>query len=230
MRQPGVVERPALLGDPHRPRAEVGRPAAAATSCSPSATVTPTAQPREPGQVDRGARERHGGVEGQRPRVQGCRGSEHREPVAAGGVGDELALAQRATGREHRDDVAQHVVRHREQQQVARPGDVRRLPQRYAGEQRGGPAPGRVRLGGRRDDLVPGPGRAAASTAPTRPAPTTPTRNRAGRVGLLISRTSRFGPADIRGVAAGAGTRRCVSGGSFVNLRSRTRRGNGPEV
>jgi hypothetical protein len=71
-------------------------------------------------------------------------------------VGDELAVTERTAGGQHRGDVAEHVVGHGEQQQVAGPGDVGGLGEGNAGEQRRGTVPGGVGLGRRRDDLVAG--------------------------------------------------------------------------
>ena len=57
---------------------------------------------------------------------------------------------------EHGHDVGEHVVRDREQQQVARAGDGGRLGDRDAGQQVGDPVAGGVGLAGGGHDLVAG--------------------------------------------------------------------------
>ena len=74
--------------------------------------------------------------------------------MAAAGVHDELALADRAARAQHRDDVGQHVVGDGQQQQVAGARDVGRLGDRDAGQQRVDAATRGVGLTGGGHDLV----------------------------------------------------------------------------
>ena len=86
------------------------------------------------------------------------------------------------------DHVGEHVVGDGEQQQVAGAGDGGGLVHVDAREQRLDAGAGGVGLAGDGDDLVARGAEAAARTAPTRPAPTTPIR-------VIVSSTFRSSPS-----------------------------------
>ena len=116
--------------------------------------MTPYTQPAQAGQVDVGAGEGHRRVHRDGAGAHGDGRGEHGQAVAAAGVHDDLALADRAGGAEHRGDVVEHVVGDRQQQHVAGAGDGGRLEDGYAGQQGRGAAAGGVGLAGDGDDLV----------------------------------------------------------------------------
>ena len=201
-----VVERAAVLGHPHGATAEVGdEPLGELALGVPGGDAEDAA--REAGQVDLGAGEGHRRVQRDHARTDGGGRLEDGEAVATGGVGDVLALADRAGRAEHRDHVGEHVVGDGEQQEVAGPGDVGGLREGYAGQQCRAALAGGVGLAGDGDDLVAraaeggGQGRADATGADG-----ADPQARAG-LGHLV-RTSRFSPAAPRW--GRLGTARCA--------------------
>ena len=178
VREARVVERAHLLGHPHRRAAEVGDERLDERALG---RLGGEAEDRagEPVEVDRRAGERHRRVHRGHPGADRAGRLEDGQAVPAGGVHDVLALVEGAAVGEHRDDVAEHVVGDGEQQQVAGAGHVGRLAARDPGQQLGHPAARGVGLARGGDDVVARRARSAAlRTAPTRPAPTTPTRMR----------------------------------------------------
>ena len=119
--EPCVVERAHLLGHPVGAATEVGDQRRGDLALGFGGGEAEDAA-LEAVEVDGGAGEGHGRVH--RDDVGADRGGrrEDGEAVAAGGVHDVLALADRAAGGQHGDDVVEHVVGDRQQEQVAGPG------------------------------------------------------------------------------------------------------------
>ena len=164
------------------------------SSRSASPAVTPKTQPARRGRSTSVPVKVIAGCSAIDARTHGGGRLEDGEAVATRGVGDVLALADRAGGAEHGDHVGEHVVGDGEQQQVAGPGDVGGLREGYAGQQRRDAPAGGVGLAGHGDDLVAraaeggGQGRADATGADG-----ADPQARAG-LGHLV-RTSRFSPS-----------------------------------
>ncbi len=134
MGQARVVERAHLLGHPHRAPAEVGDQALC-DGTLPLAGGQAEDAAGQPLQVHGGAGEGHRRVHGRDPGADRGGRLEDRQAVAARGVHDVLALADRARTHQRGDDVAEHVVGHRQQQQLALAGHRGRLGVGDAGEQ-----------------------------------------------------------------------------------------------
>ena len=95
-------------------------------------------------------------------------------------VGDELAGLPGAGGGQPGDERGQGVVGDGEEHQLRAADHLVGVEDGYAGEQPGGPLPRGVADPETATTRWPTLWRAAPSTAPTRPAPTTPTSRRAG--------------------------------------------------
>jgi hypothetical protein len=129
-----VVERAAVLRDPHRATAQVGHQRLREPAVGVGGGHAEHAA-GQAGQVDLGAGEGHRGVQGNGAGTDLPRRLEHGQAVPTARVRDDLPLADRTARAQHRDDVGQHVVRDREQQQVAGARDVGRLGDGDAGQQ-----------------------------------------------------------------------------------------------
>ncbi len=155
MREGRVVAGALLLGHVHDLGTEVGgEPLADGTAARTGGESEHDAG--QPLEVEVGAGERHGGVQGDGQRALLGGGRQHAGAVPAAGVHHHLAGAQRSGGGELLDEVCQRVVGHGEQQQVgcARDGDGRLRGE--VGKQRAEPHPGGARRPGRRYDVVAG--------------------------------------------------------------------------
>ena len=169
VRQGRVIERPGVLGDPLGHPAEVGDQPGGE---HPVRRGDPPGDARQPVQVGVRAGEGHRRMQGHAVHI-----AQHGQAVRPRGVRDHLTGPQRAGAGQAGDHAGQRVVRHGEQQQVVGgPGDlVGRAGSRPAAA---GGRPGRGRRRRRprrRRRRCPAASSAAPSTAPTRPAPTTPT-------------------------------------------------------
>ena len=195
MGESGVVDGAALLGDPHGAATEVGDQPLGEGALGLTRGDAEDA-PGQPAEVDRGAREGHGGVRGDGVGADRRGRVEHREAVPAGGVDDVLALVDGAAGAEHRHDVAEHVVGHRQQQHVAAAGDRGRLVVGDPRQEGGDPAPGGVGLAGGGHDLVAGGAQGGGQDgADTAGADHAHAQGRAG----AHARTFRSSPSDALG-------------------------------
>lgn len=129
---------------------------ASAASRSSSGAVTPKEQPHEPLDVDRGAGERHRGVQRERQGPGPQRGVQHLRPVPPGGVDEQLARPYGTGLDEALDQRRQHIVGDGQQHQLGAGQHLGGLHQRHVGEQLGGAAPGGVGDSGHGDRAVPG--------------------------------------------------------------------------
>ncbi len=210
MGQTRVVERPHLLGDPGGPGPEIRDEGLGDLPLGRSAGQ-PHHAAGETVQVEAGAGEGQRRVQRERPGADGAGGLEHGQPVPPGGVGDQLPGVEGAAVGQHAHHVGQHVVGHREQQQVAVAGDRARALRLEPRQQVGDPRTGRVGLTGDRDDAVTAGVQAggedgADATRADHPHPQAP----AGEVrhGPAFRFQSRRPPL----VGAGPGTRRRARG------------------
>ena len=133
--QARVVERAHLLGHPHRaPTQVVDEGLGEGTLPLVGGQAEDAAG--QPLEVHGGAGEGHRGVHGREPGTDRGGRPQDGQAVAARGVHDVLALADRARTHQRGDDVAEHVVGHRQQQQLALAGHRGRLGVGDAREQR----------------------------------------------------------------------------------------------
>ncbi len=196
-----VVERAGLLGDPHRVAAHLHHERLGHGAQDPG-RGHPERASGQPVEVRPRAREGHHRVQrhGQRPDPGGR--FEHAGAVAARGVHEELPRGDRPGVGQPADEVGQHVVGHGEQDEVGR------RPSRAAARRSG--VPGRNSATRRRERSetawaptsgCPARARAAASGAPARPTPITPTASRGACVRSAGDRSAliRWQPATGRG-------------------------------
>ena len=162
--------------------APISRTSASATGRSGSGAVTPKQHSTQPVEVDRRAGEGHRRVQGEAEDVLVRAPARRPRARAARRVGDELAGLPRAGRGQPGDEVGQRVVGHGQHDELAPAGRPRRARAPVCRAAAARPAPRLPRSPRRRATTRwPARCRAAPSTAPTRPAPTTPTSRRAGR-------------------------------------------------
>ena len=160
-----VVQRPRLLGYPHRLAAHL-HDEGLGDGAQRLGRGDPEARLVQPGEVERGAREGHRGVQRQRDDTLVDGWGEGGEPVRPGGVGRDLPGAPHLGRGEAGDEIGQGVVRHGEQHEVSGGDDLLDRVDGDVRQEGRGPLEAGLAHGTHGDDTVPGCGEGGAEHGP----------------------------------------------------------------